>query len=289
MDTETIWAGLDLGLRETRVCLVNDEGAPIHEQTCETSPEAISAALSAVPQDRIRLVAAEAGAATHVVRKLREANFPVAVFEARKASKFLAVRRNKTDAGDARGLADLARLGRHTVSQIYLKSLGVQQLRTELAIRQKIVRLRVVADGALRSRLAVYGKRFVWQRNPALIRDRVMAQVTQLKAEEGIDLEDSLAPLVDACVNLRSYQQKLERQFEKFADEHAVCRRLMEVPGVGPICAISFYTAIEDPTRFDRNCDVAAPWELRSIASLCRGRGQGRFLSAASLDGRSLV
>src|SRR3954471_8027665 len=110
----TLWAGLDLGLRKTHVCVIDDEGRTVREQTCETNLAAITAALSFNKND-IELIAAEAGSETHIVRKLRGEGYRITLFEARKASRFLAIRRNKTDAGDARGLADLGRLGRHTV------------------------------------------------------------------------------------------------------------------------------------------------------------------------------
>jgi transposase len=258
MDSDTIWAGIDLGLRQTHVCLLDKTGATIHEQTCETTAQAIFDALSAVPKDRIDLIAAEAGSDTHVVRKLREADFPIVLFESRKASKFLAVRRSKTDAGDARGLADLGRLGRHTVSQVHLKSIECEQLRSQLVMRQRLVRLRVAAEGTLRSRLALYGRQFKKPHAPGLLRERVLAQIAQLKTEEGIDLADDLKPLLDVCETLRRYLQKLDRNLEKLAAEHPVCRRLMKVFGVGTICSLSFFTAIEDPTRFSRAADVAA-------------------------------
>ena len=44
------------------------------------------------------------------------------------------------------------------------------------------------------------------------------------------------------------------------ADE--LCRRFMEIPGVGPVTALSFATAIDDPERFRRSRDVAAYFGL---------------------------
>jgi transposase len=258
MQSEERWVGLDLGLRWTHVCIIDDAGATTHEQTCETAVEEIVGALSAVPKHRIALIAAEAGSDTHVVRKLRQADFPVALFEARKSSKFLAIRRNKTDASDAHGLADLARIGRHTVSRVHLKSVECQRLRGQLSMRQKLVRLRVAAEGALRSRLRLYGRQLKKPHAPGMLRINVAAQVEQLKLLEGLDLEDELAPLVDVCESLRTYQRRLDRALEKQASEHPVCKQLMQVTGVGAICAISFYSAIEDPTRFDRTTEVAA-------------------------------
>ncbi len=126
MGNGIFWAGLDLGLRQTHVCIVDDTGEPKHEVACETTVDAITEALSVVPKEQIALIAVEAGCDTYAVRMIREANFPITLFESRKASKFLSVRRNKTDKSDARGLADLARIGRHTVSQVHLRSSGLR-------------------------------------------------------------------------------------------------------------------------------------------------------------------
>lgn len=105
-----VWVGLDVGLRRTHLCIVDREEETLHEADCETNLPALAGALSEFPAQRIGLIAVEAGSDTHIVRELQGAGFSVAMFEARKASRFLAIRRNKTDASDARGLADLARI-----------------------------------------------------------------------------------------------------------------------------------------------------------------------------------
>lgn len=251
------WVGLDLGHERTNVCIADDLGAVLHERECRTTLTELEKVLSLVPVSTIGLIAVEAGAGTHVVRKLRCQGYPVAIFEARKASRFLAIRRSKTDLGDAKGLADLARLGRTTVSQVYLKSLGGQQLRSELAMRHKIVQLRLALEAALRSRLALYGRPFKPSSARAPLRDQVQADVHAILAEEGIDLNSELMPIVEFCDSLRGYLKRLNDGLEKRAAANPVCKLFMEVPGVGPICALSFFSAVEDPTRFRRTSDIA--------------------------------
>src|SRR5436190_2273164 len=95
--TTSFWVGLDLGLRQTHVCIIDDAGATVHEDTCDTSVKGILGALPEHYRRGVSLVATEAGADIHVVRKLREAELPIAVFEARKSRRFLELRRNKTD------------------------------------------------------------------------------------------------------------------------------------------------------------------------------------------------
>jgi transposase len=258
MDTEPIWVGFDLGLRRTNVCVIDDAGETLHEEQCETSLPALRIAISPFPVERIRLISVEAGSETHIVRKLRDAGLPVAMFEARKASKFLAVRRNKTDASDAHGLADLGRVGRASISQVYLKTPECQELRSQLVMRKKLVLLRVAAEGAIRSRLALHGCTFkprISRRQP---RRDIEAQLAELKINEGLDLSGHIAPLLDVCESLQIYIKKLDEELKDYAASDAVCRLLMEVPGMGPICALSFYSAIEDPARFRRSTDVAA-------------------------------
>jgi transposase len=50
----------------------------------------------------------------------------------------------------------------------------------------------------------------------------------------------------------------ITKQITRIAHEHPVCRHLMTAPGVGPIVALSFVTAIDTPHRFRKSEDVAA-------------------------------
>jgi transposase len=258
MNDERLWVGLDLGLTQTRVCVIDSDGFTLHEQNCETSLAALTRTLAPFAIARIGLIAVEAGGDTHIVRKLKGAGFPVVMFDARKASKYLTIRRNKTDAGDARGLADLARVARNTVSQVYLKSRECEQLRGLLVMRNRFVMMRVAAENLLRSRFALYGRPFKAKYGDGGLRKNVQAELADVKVEEGLDVWADVQPLVDVCESLRAYIATLDRDVKRRADADPVCRLLMGVPGVGPICALSFYSAVDDPTRFKAAADVAA-------------------------------
>jgi transposase len=258
MNDEKLWVGLDLGLTQPRVCVIDSDGFALHEQDCGTSLAALKKTLSPFAIAQIGLIAVEAGSDTHIVRKLKGAGFPVVMFDAHKASKFLTVRRSKTDAGDARGLADLARVAHNTVSQVYLKSRECEQLRGLLVMRKRFVMMRVAAENLLRSRFALYGRRFRAKYGDGGLRKYVQAELADVRVEEGLDIWADFQPLVDVCDSLRAYLATLDRDIKRRADADPVCRLLMGVPGVGPICALSFYSAVEDPTRFKPAADVAA-------------------------------
>lgn len=258
MNTDQTWIGLDLGEQWTNVCVLNDAGEVLAEQQCPTQFAEVKTALSPFPIPQIALISVEAGTGTHLVRSLTNAGYPVRIFEARKASKFLAIRRNKTDCSDAKGLADIGRLGQNTVSQVYLKSAECQELRSQLVMRHKLVQLRVGAEATIRSRFALHGRRLVVSAAPGSLRRHAQAHLEALRASEGINLKPDIGPLVELCEGLRTYLAKLDKRLAGTAKRHPVCSLFMEVPGVGPICAVSFYSAIEDPHRFRRASDVGA-------------------------------
>jgi transposase len=56
----------------------------------------------------------------------------------------------------------------------------------------------------------------------------------------------------------------LNKLVVKLAMQDDLCRRFMAIPGVGPVTALSFSSAIDDPTRFRRSRDVAAYFGLTS-------------------------
>jgi len=286
MSDRSVWVGLDLGNRQTRLCVVDDLGAVLHEQLCATTLEEIEAALAHFPRSTIALIAVEACCETHIVRKLRASGFRVAIFESRKTRRFLEIRRNKTDSGDARGLADMARLGRQTVSQVRLKSVECQQLRSELLQRHKLTRVRVAVEASIRSRLALYGRAFKPPYSAGAVRRHAEEAAAQLLREEGIDLRAHLAPLVDVAQGLRSYLRDVDRSLGKRARANEACARMMEVPGVGPICALSFFSAVEDPERFRRTADIGA---YLGLVPRCHQSGETHRTLRITKAGNSLT
>jgi transposase len=258
MARNRIWVGLDVGGEEMMACAIDENGEILFEQPLPTKAADLHALLKPRKR-RIALIGLESGHyGTHLTRELRRLGYRVAVFNSRQASKFLQIRQNKTDRNDARGLAEVARLGQGSVSEVRVKSLECQRLRSSLVTRQRIVRLRVATEGAMRSLIRLNGGHLksIW--SASMLRRRVSAELERLRTVEKIDLTEDVEPLLGLAEAMRVYCEKLDEQLQKIAEEHPVCSRFLEIPGVGPICALSFYSAIEDPTRFSRNADVAA-------------------------------
>lgn len=256
MGRRPIWVGLDVGADEMTVCAIDQQSEILVEQAVPAVARELHQLLNPFKR-RIALIALESGSCgIHLTRKLRELGYPVAMFDSRKVSKFLAIRQNKTDRNDARGIAEIARLRGTPVSEVRVKSPECQRLRSTLATRQQLLRIRVAAEGSMRSLLRLNGGKLTRSWSATALRQNVRNELARLRKSEDVDLSDEILPLLGLCEAMRSYLEKLDVRLESMAKAHPICRRFMEIPGVGPICALSFYSAVEEPTRFKHSSDI---------------------------------
>jgi transposase len=208
------------------------------------------------------------------------------MFEARQASKFLAIRRNKTDKNDARGLADIARLGRGSVSEVRVKSSECQRLRSMLVTRHKLVQLRTTIEGSIRSLFRLNGGKLKSASSAATLKRNATDEIRRLRKVDKVDLADEVEPLLALSLATRAYVGALDRRLTKRAEDDPICSRFLEIPGVGPITALCFYSAVEDPTRFHRNADVGA---FLGLVPMLRQSGQNVARMRISKMGDSMT
>ena len=240
------------------MALVDDHLQPVLDTILPSTADAFLAALEPFDAYEICDIALEAGVATALLRDLRNGGLPVSALETFKVSRYLRIRRNKTDRNDALGLAEMAKLQLPSVSKVHLKTLATQQLRSKLMLRQKIIKHRVACENMLRSLIRLNGGAYTEPFKSPHARRALMAEIERLKIDIGVDLSGEVVPLLDLCTSMRQYLGRLEKQLEAWARAHPVCSRFLAIPGVGYICAISFYTAVEDPSRFSEAVSVGA-------------------------------
>jgi transposase len=249
-----VWIGLDVGAELTSVSVLTRSGEILHEQRCGSSYSEVRGALRGFGPRRTETVAIEAGSfSMDLCRTLRAAGYPVRILETRTTSKFLAYNRNKTDSNDARGLAEAARLGRTLVPEVRLKTIQCQTLRSRLVLRHRMTQQRVSLQLAVRSIFRLYGMRV---RGGKRLSTEASASLMSLQRQQGIDLSADVAPLLEMIDWLLEYLKRIDLELLKIAKEHPVCSRFMEVPGVGHICALSIFTALENESRFTQARDV---------------------------------
>lgn len=252
-----LWIGLDVGLRSTSICVINSIGEAVHESEVATSVETIDATLRPMRRGNIQMIAMEAGSGSfHLARGLRHLKYCVAVFDARQVAMYLGIAQNKTDRNDARGIAEIARSGRSAVSEVFVKTVETQKIRSLLATRQQIVRMRVASESAIATQLKLYGATIPRISSTAKLRSTFMREILRVRKEQKIDLRFELEPVISICESLRSFVDHLDKVVAQTATDIEVCRRFLDIPGVGPITALSFYSAICDPNRFGKSVDV---------------------------------
>jgi len=196
-------------------------------------------------------------------KKTQKAGFPIVCLDAFQIHRFLSVRRNKTDVNDARGIAELVRHGMDWVNAVHVKSAVCYEIRALLSIRGRMVKQRTENILMLRGILKAYGGIIEGgSDNITTFRKKVIDVAVDIQVRDQIDLRPRIAPVLDMMAKLDSSAKKIEEELTIMAEASPICQKFMEVPGVGPIIALSFYTAIEDPTRFKRSSDVAAYFGL---------------------------
>jgi transposase len=179
---------------------------------------------------------------------------PATCIDARKAHKALSARLNKSDAADAEGLAQLARTGWFT--SVHIRSEEADRLRSLVGARERLIRLRKDLEGHVRGVLKTFGIRMTGigqGRQRQAFRDQLAAA-----GETDPVLRAIADGFIVAHATLCEAADELDKAVKRKAKAHPVARRLMTIPGVGPVNALSFIALVDDPGRFSRTSDVGA-------------------------------
>src|ERR1700704_5262027 len=244
------FAGLDVSMDETHICVVDRDGGVVLETKSTTSPEAIAAGLAKAPECK-RIVFETGRMAPTLYHGLVELGLPVICIESRHAYQALkSLATHKTDRNDARGLAHLARTGFY--KPVHVKSLSAHAIRALIIARKKLVGQRVTLENQIRGLAVVFGVRLPRSLSSAFI-------AKALQASEGIDgLSAAMRGLVAARAAVLSAIAAIDADMKKLVRASDACRRLMTIPGVGHFTALAFAAAVDDPERFRWSRDLGA-------------------------------
>lgn len=244
------YVGLDVSQKETSVCVVDEAGRPIYQGRVASDPGALAALLGKKAPHAER-VGFETGAmSSWLWHELRRIGLPVVCIDARHAHAALSVRMNKSDQNDARGLADLVRIGWYR--EVAVKSQDSQQARSLLITRSRLVRIRRDLENQMRAMLKECG--VIFSRS---IGGQFRRRVEELSGE-GHVLWPVLLPLLCVHEHVCRELDGLDRRVRQLAREDDTTRRLMTVPGIGVVTALTFRHTIDDPSRFRNAATVGA-------------------------------
>jgi transposase len=242
-----LYAGLDVSVAETSVCVVDADGEVIRETKVPTEPEAIIAALAATGAGWKR-IGLEAGPLSQwLFSALVEAGYPAICVETRHMKAALSARINKSDRNDARGIARMMRVGLYR--PVHVKTLASQERRLLLTNRRLLQDKMLDIERELRGTLRNFGLKV-----GIVSRARFEARV-----EELVTPHPRLAVLVRPLLAARREQFALmHKMLLDLVRDDPVCRRLMTAPGVGAVVALAYRATIDVPARFERSKAVGA-------------------------------
>src|SRR6266540_3190759 len=229
-------------------------GEIVRETRVASEPEALLQVLTNTSY-RCKRVGLEAGPLSQwLYSVLAEAGLPVICVETRHMRAVLTAQINKTDRNDARGIAQMMRAGLYR--PVHVKTLRSQKLRMLLTHRKLLQSKAIAIENDLRATLRNFGLK-VGMVGTVKFEARIKELVENLP-----DLAILVEPLLTVRRVLREQITVLHRRLLAIVRDDDVCRRLMTVPGVGPVVALTFRVTVDVPARFRNSKAVGAVFGL---------------------------
>ena len=249
-----LYVGMDVSLKDTSICVVDGSGRIVSEGTVTSEPLAIATFLKAKAVGAQRIGLETGPTTTWLWHELRALGFPVICIDARHAKAALSLQINKSDRNDALGVARIMQAGWY--KEVQVKSVACHEVRALLNSRAQLVKVKRDLENQIRGLL----------KNHGLIIGKAGGRVFHRRAEElvgeHLPLREAVRPLLTVREIVSREIAGLYRQLLALAQNDEASRRAMTVPGVGPITALAYGSAIDDPARFRRSRSVGAYFGL---------------------------
>jgi transposase len=248
------YAGIDVSLERSSVCVVDASGKIIREAKVASEPAALTDWFGSLDFGLAR-IGLEAGPLSQwLYAAMKQAGLAVELLETRHVHAAFKAMPVKTDRKDARGIAQLMRLG--WFRAVHCKSVAAQEVRALLTARKLVQSKLYDVEMSLRGILRGFGLK-VGKTTPKRFAGRIADLVDGHKTLEGV----AKALLAVHAVLLREFGE-FERRVRAIARTDARVRLLMSAPGVGALVALTYVAAIDDPTRFKSSKTVGAHFGL---------------------------
>ena len=242
--------GIDVSLELSSLCVLDSAGKAVRETKVASEPEALVAFLHGLELP-IAQVGLEAGPLSQwLYDGLQAAGYDVVLLETRHVRAALSAMAIKTDRRDARGIAQLLRMG--WFRPVHRKSMPSQEIRALLGARKQLQIKVMDLEQTVRGLLRGFGMKV-----GDVSRGKLPARIRELAAGHAM-LEKIVEPLLAAREAMWREFAKLHREVLIIVKEDQVCRRLMTVPGVGAVVSLTYRAAVDDPGRFAKSKSVGA-------------------------------
>lgn len=239
----SICVGLDVSLRSVAMCVLDAKGAIIEEVSLPCEVEAIT--------DHIReagyvveRIGFEAGTMSQMLfHGLTAEGFEVGCMESRQVAAALSAMRNKTDKADARGIAQVLRAGWYT--PVHMKTRESHDIRALLSARKALLSKCIDLENEIRGLFKAFGIRLPSHLSRLRFDEKVRPIIV---ADEALAF--AMLPMLEARGVLYDAFRAMEKRVYAVSHKDPVCALLMTAPGVGPVTALAFTAANDDPARF---------------------------------------
>lgn len=245
------YAGLDVSMKTTNICILNEEGKRVFESKASTDPRAIYEEL-AKGDVELEKVGLETGSLSkYLMRGLQELGVKAICIDARKMAAILSVTVNKTDKNDARGIADAMRCNHY--KSVNIRGDVDDSVGIFLSSRTTLVESRARFKNTVRGLLKTYGI--------------CLGEVSNEKFPETVrESSSNVFPEAKSGVEslLKSYEamheeiKKMDKALNQICKKDEDVKRLMTIPGVGMVVAMTYKADMGDPTRFEKSESVGA-------------------------------
>ncbi|HZA02464.1 MAG TPA: IS110 family transposase [Hyphomicrobiaceae bacterium] len=248
------YAGIDVSLECSSVCVVDANGKIVREDKIASEPEALIAWFASLGHGMTR-IGLEAGPLSQwLYATMKQAGLAVELLETRRVRDAFSAMPVKSDRNDARGIAQLMRLG--WFRPVHCKSIGAQEVRAMLTARKLVQSKLQDVENSLRGILRGFGLK-VGKVTPKTFAGRIRELVAGHPNLQGI---------AQALLSVRGVLLRELDGFEKrvrcMARADAKAKLLMSTPAVGPIVALTYASAIDDPARFKSSKQAGAHFGL---------------------------
>src|ERR1700742_2056515 len=248
------YAGIDVSLECSSVCVVDGNGKIVREAKVASEPEALIAWFRSLGFD-LTSIGLEAGPMSQwLYAAMKQAGLTVELLETRHVRNAFKIMPVKTDRKDARGIAQLMRLG--WFRPVHCKSLPAQEIRSLLGARKLLQGKLHDIELSLRGTLRGFGLKL----------GKTTAKTFEGRVRSLVADHPTLTLIAEALLRARATLSeqfiKLDKELHALARDDHRARLLTTVPGVGSIVALTFASAIDDPGRFRSSKTVGALFGL---------------------------
>jgi transposase len=219
------YVGLDVSLKQTSICVVNQAGSVVREGVVGSDPELIAAFVRSKAPGALRIGLETGPTTTWLWTELKRLGLPVICVDARHAKAVLKMQINKSDR-----IARIMQTG--WFKEVRVKDIDSHLVKALLVSRALLVKIKRDLENQIRGLL----------KNLGLVIGRAKFNVFTVRAEELIEdrpeLAAAIGPLLAARKAIEEQVRDLDRKVLKLARHDMQVRRFMTVPGVGPVTAL---------------------------------------------------